>query len=93
MVEARSGKGTQKLLPKSRELSLAAQVNGAHGLNTEVERNINIDTSQYTPSVTHVSSSCAFCSFNHALEDCRLLRSRPHQERIQFKKPLLWMFV
>ena len=85
MVEARSGKGTvQKLLPKSRELSLAAQVNTDHGLNTEVDRNIPIDTSQYTPSAAPISDSCCFCNFSHALEDCRSLRSRPYQERIQF---------
>ena len=74
----------QKLLPKSRELSLAAQVNADHGLNTEVNRSINIDTSQYTPSIAAVRNSCCFCNLNHALEDCRSLRSRPYQERIQF---------
>ena len=89
MVEARSGKGAQKSLPKSRELSLAAQVNGAqvngdHGPNTEVDKSTNIDTSQYTPYVAPISSSCAFCNSNHVLEDCRSLRSRPYQERIQF---------
>ena len=83
MVEARSGKGTvQKLLLKSRELSLAAQVNTDHGLNTEADR--NIDTSQYTPSAAPISNSCCFCNSSHALEDCRSLRSRPYQERIQF---------
>ena len=83
MVEAQSGKGTvQKLLPKSRELSLAAQVNTDHGLNTEADR--NIDTSQYMPSAAPISDSCCFCNFSHALEDCRSLRSHPYQERIQF---------
>ena len=85
MDEARSGKGTvQKSLPKSRELSLAARVNTDHGLNPEVDRSINIDTSQHTPSIAPISISCRFCGFNHALEDCRSLRSRPYQERIQF---------
>ena len=85
MVEARSGKGTvQKLLPKSRELSLATEVNTDHGLNTEVDRNIHIETSQYTPYAAPISDSCCFCNFSHALEDCRSLRSRPYQERIQF---------
>ena len=85
MVEARSGKGTmQKLLPKSRELSLAAQMNTYHGLDTEVEENINVVTSQHMPPVAPVNDSCCFCNFNHALEDCRSLRSRPYQERIQF---------
>ena len=51
ILEARSSKGTvQKLLPKSRKLSLAAQVNTDHGLDTEVNRSIiNIDTSQHEP--------------------------------------------
>ena len=86
ILEAKSSKGTvQKLLPKSRELSLAAQVNTDHGLDTEVNRSIiNLDTSQYAPSITPVSNSCCFCSLNHALEDCRSPRSRPCQERIQF---------
>ena len=85
MVEARSCKGTvQKSLPKSRELSLAAQVNTDHSLNTEVDRSTNIDASQHTLSIAPISNSCCFCNFNHALEDCRSLRSRPYQERIQF---------
>ena len=41
ILEARSIRGTvQKLLLKSRELSLAAQVNTDHGLDTEVNRSI-----------------------------------------------------
>jgi len=85
MVEAQSGKGTvQKSLPKPRELSFAAEVNTDHSLNTEVDRSINIDASQNTPSIAPISNSCCFCNFNHALEDCRSLRSRPYQERIQF---------
>ncbi|XP_044166815.1 uncharacterized protein LOC122950873 [Acropora millepora] len=85
-VEARSSRGAvQKLLPKSRELSLAAQVNTDHGLDTEMNRGIiSIDTSQYAPSSAPASNSCCFCNLNHALEDCRSLRSRPYQERIQF---------
>ena len=59
-------------------------MNGNHGLCTEVDSSINIDTSQYTPSVVPISSSCAFCNFNHALEDYISLRSRRYQERIQF---------
>ena len=79
MVEAQSGKGTvQKLLSKSRELSLAVQVNTDHGLNTEVDIKINTDPSQYTPSVAPISDSCCFCNFNHALEDCSSLRCRPY---------------
>ena len=75
-VEARSGKGTvQKLLPKSRELSLAAQGNTDHGLDTEVDGNINIDNIRL---LLHLSTTCCFCNFNHALEDCRSLRSRPY---------------
>ena len=86
MVEARSSKGTvQKLLPKSSELSLAAQVNTDHGLNTEVDGNINIYTSQYTPSVAPISDSCCFCNFNHALENCRSLRSRLTRSVFSFK--------
>ena len=70
LLEAMCSKGTvQKLLPKSRELSLAAQVNTDHGLNTEVNRSINIDTSHYTPSIAPVSNSCYFCNLNHALLD------------------------
>ena len=86
ILEARSSRGAvQKLLPKSRELSLAAQVNTDHGLDTEMNRSvISIDTSQYAPSIAPVSNSCCFCNLNHALEDCRSLRSRPYQERIQF---------
>ena len=88
MVEARSGKGTvQKLLPKSRELSLTAQMNTYHGLDTEVDENINVVTSQHMPPVAPVNDSCCFCNSNHALEDCRSLRSRPYQERIQFLAP------
>ena len=59
-------------------------MNADHGLNTEVNRSINIDTSQCTPSIAPVSNSCCFCNLNHGLEDCRSLRSRPYQERIQF---------
>ena len=86
ILEARCSRGAvQKLLPKSRELSLAAQVNTDHGLDTEVNRSIiSIYTSQYAPSIAPVSNSCCFCNLNHALEDCRSLRSRPYQERIQF---------
>ena len=86
ILEARSSRGAvQKLLPKSRELSLAAQVNTDHGLDTEVNRSIiSTDNSQYAPSIAPVSNSCCFCNLNHALEDCRSLRSRPYQERIQF---------
>ena len=39
---------------------------------------------KYTLSVAPISDSCCFCNFNHALEDCRSLRSRPQQEHIQF---------
>ena len=58
MVEPRSGKGTvQKLLTKTGELNFAAQANTDNGLNAAVDRNKNIDTSQYTPSIVPISDS------------------------------------
>ena len=76
-TDTRSGKGTQLK-------SFAANLDDDSGTDPEPNMYINVNTSHEGPAVASISGSCPFCNLKHALEDCKSLRSRPYQERIQF---------
>lgn len=80
-TDTRYGKGTQTTVLKS---FAANNLDDDPGTDPETNMYINVNTSHEGPAVASISGSCPFCNLKHALEDCKSLRSRPYQERIQF---------
>ena len=78
---------------RPRSKSFAANLDGDPGPNPEPNMYINVNTPYEEPAVASISGSCPFYNLKHALEDCKSLKSRPYQERIQFlalRRPCFW---
>ena len=75
---------TNPVFGRITESSKMVEARSGKGTMASTQKWTKTETLSHMPSVTPINDSCCFCNFNHALEDCRSLRSRPYQERIQF---------